>query len=265
MTIRELVELIEQQVPGGLPPQTSDTFKSGDPSQLVRGVVITFMATLQVLERAVELGANLVITHEPTFYNNTDDPKVTAWLDGDPTYSAKKNLIQKRGITIWRFHDGCHKQKPDSILAGLIEKLGWKFDPASGRETVFVIEPQTAKSLAQFCKERLGIQRVRVAGDLDTVCTRVGILVGAWGGRPQIQLFQEANVDVVLCGESPEWETCEYVRDASHLMRKKALIVLGHANSEESGMEWISNWLRPMISRNIPITYLPAGDPFQYI
>jgi len=262
MKISEVTKIIEEQVPGGLGSGTLDTFKTGDPSETVRGIVVTFLATGRVLERAAQLGANFVITHEPTYYEHADR---TAWLEGDAVYAAKKSLIEKNGLTIWRFHDGCHKQKPDSILAGMVQKLGWKFDPASPRETVFSIEPQTLKSLAQFCKERLGIGMVRVAGDLDAACSRAGFLVGAWGGTRQMQLFKDADVDVVLCGESAEWETCEYVRDATYFGRKKGLIILGHANSEEPGMEWVAAWLRDLIPTEIPITYIPAGDPFQYI
>lgn len=262
MKICDLIRLIMEQVPGGVPAGTLDTMKSGDPQAEVRGIVLTFMSTCEVLERAAEADANLVISHEPTFYNGMDE---TAWLEGDPTYIAKRKLIETHGLAIWRFHDGPHRQKPDSILAGMIEKLGWIFDPAAPKETVFSIKPRTLGQLRQLCKERLGIQVVRIAGDPEMVCSRVGFLVGAWGGRAQIQLFQEHDVDVVLCGESPEWETCEYVRDSSYLGRKRGLIVLGHANSEEAGMEWIAKWLRPLVPAGIRITHIPAGDPFSYL
>ena len=48
---------------------TVDTFKAGDPSTVVTGVVTTSMATLDVLRGAVQAGANLVITAAPTFYS----------------------------------------------------------------------------------------------------------------------------------------------------------------------------------------------------
>jgi putative NIF3 family GTP cyclohydrolase 1 type 2 len=224
--------------------------------------VVTFMPTCQVIDRAVELGANLVIAHEPTFYNGTDK---TGWLDGDSTYLAKSDLLRKHGITIWRYHDGSHRQKPDSILAGLIGKMGWHFDAGSARENIFTVPPSSLRDLARLCKERLGIEMVRIAGDPDMNCARIGILVGAWGGEAQIRLLKETDVDVVICGESPEWETCEYVRDATYLGRKRGLIVLGHANSEEPGMEWVAHWLRGLLPGDIPVTHVPAGDPFRYI
>ncbi len=49
-----------------------DTFKAGDPSTIVTGVVTTSMATLDVLQKAVQAGANLVITAAPTFYSRAD-------------------------------------------------------------------------------------------------------------------------------------------------------------------------------------------------
>jgi len=62
-TIRQVIDLINSHVPGGQKPQTIDTIKTGDPSQPVRGIVTCFMATYAIIERAVAIGANLIITH----------------------------------------------------------------------------------------------------------------------------------------------------------------------------------------------------------
>lgn len=259
-SIQSVVDLILERCPGGNPNRTLDTFESGDPSVPVRGIVVTFMATCQVLEKAVELGANLVITHEATFYNGHDE---IAWLQDDCVYESKKKFIEDHGLVIWRFHDGPHRQIPDGIVKGMALKLGWECDPI--RKSVFEIEPVTVRDLAQLCKECLNVQVVRVAGDLDTVCSRISLKVGSCGGHPQIEMYQKSDVDVVICGESPEWETCEYVRDANTFGKKKALIVMGHANSEEAGMEWIAEWMRTFLPQPIPVLHVPAGDPFQYV
>lgn len=262
VTINEVIDLIKESGPEKLPEDTVDTFKSGNPTEPVRGIVVTFMATWKVLERAASLGANLIITHEPTYYSGRDE---TAWLNGDALYALKKAFIEKHGITIWRFHDGWHRRRPDGILAGMAQKLGWKMNPDSSVQNVFAIPSQPVKSLALWCKKQLDIKVVRVAGDIDATCNKAGMLPGASGGRRQIELFQKHDIDVLICGESPEWETCEYVRDSTDSGRKKALIILGHANSEEAGMEWFSEWLRPLIPAQIPLTHLKAGDPFQYV
>ena len=71
------------------------------------------------------------------------------------------------------------------------------------------------------------------------------------------------QVDVLVCGEAPEWQTAEYVRDALACGQNKALIVLGHEPSEEAGMAYLAEWLKPRVM-GIPITHVPAGDPLNY-
>ena len=43
---------------------------------------------------------------------------------------------------------------------------------------------------------------------------------------------------MLVAGETREWETVEFTRDAVAAGKRKALILLGHANSEEAGMKY---------------------------
>ena len=65
MTIQQAIDRIKSKFEGKAGEHTVDTIKSGDPSQSVRSIVVTFMATREVLAQAVAQGANLIITHEP--------------------------------------------------------------------------------------------------------------------------------------------------------------------------------------------------------
>ena len=85
---------------------------------------------------------------------------------------------------------------------------------------------------------------------------------GAAGGRPQIQLLQAEKPDVLIVGEVAEWETAEYIRDAQAMKLPMSLIVLGHAESEEPGMEWLVPWLQPKV-RDIKVTNVPSHYPFK--
>ena len=49
--------------------QTCDIITVGSPENVVTGIITTFMATFDVIQEAVRLGANLIITHEPTWFN----------------------------------------------------------------------------------------------------------------------------------------------------------------------------------------------------
>ena len=131
--------------------RTVDTVKAGDASQEVRGVVTTFMATVPVLRRAVELDANLVLTHEPTYFNGADDVSALA---EDPVYRAKLDLIQESGVVVGRLHDHPHgmaRRSPaernamlgdpndDPFFMGLVESLGCAASSERGAKAVGIV------------------------------------------------------------------------------------------------------------------------------
>src|SRR5688572_31129931 len=123
LTVQQVIDMILKEIPGAPFPKTVDTLKSGDGKQVVTGIVTTMFATVEVIRKAASLGANFIIAHEPTFYNHLDD---TAWLDGDPVFQFKNDLLKKNGIVVWRFHDYWHTHRPDGVLMGVLEKMGWK-------------------------------------------------------------------------------------------------------------------------------------------
>lgn len=95
------------------PPGTVDTIKAGDPNTVVTGIATTFLDTYQVLEKAVADGKNLIVTHEPTFYNHPDDMTV---LGNDAVQAQKLAYIKEHHLVVWRFHDTWHLRHPDGIL-----------------------------------------------------------------------------------------------------------------------------------------------------
>jgi putative NIF3 family GTP cyclohydrolase 1 type 2 len=114
-------------------------------------------------------------------------------------------------------------------------------------------------------KMQLGIQWIRSAGDLSQQCRRIGVLVGYRGGGPvAIPILEQHNLDLLIYGEGPEWETPEYVRDANVLGQLKTLIVLGHAESEQPGMKLLAERLDLRLP-DIPTTFIPVEPVFQIV
>ena len=72
LTAQDIVDRVKKSVGVEWRADDVDTFKAGDPSTVVTGVVTTSMATLDVLQKAVQSGANLIITAAPTFYTKAD-------------------------------------------------------------------------------------------------------------------------------------------------------------------------------------------------
>ncbi|QSO49803.1 Nif3-like dinuclear metal center hexameric protein [Alicyclobacillus mengziensis] len=235
---------------------TVDTIKAGDDEQVVQGIAVTFMATYDIVQRAKEIGANLIITHEPTYYNHEDK---VGWLAEDAVFAAKKRLVDESGVTIFRFHDYCHRRVPDFILLGMLEALGWQeySSKEQPKSPLFVTIPgMTLRDIANHVKESLGAPFVRVVGKDELVCRRIGLLSGYGGvGARAIPFFHNDDLDLVIAGEGPEWETPEYVRDAVAAGFAKGLIVVGHQKSEEAGMQSVANYLRDRF-KDIPVSFL---------
>lgn len=257
-TAGELVERIKNKVTCDWADETVDTFKGGTTEQEVSGIATTFLATMDVLKKAKAKGINFIITHEPTFYNHFDE---TAQFEGDAVVAEKQKYIKDNGLIVWRFHDHIHRTKPDGIYEGIINDLGWKANQKNRDEMVFQFEKQSLATFANALKEHYGASSIRVVGPPDMTFQNVGLVLGAPGSMPQIKMLQKEDVEVLVGGETHEWETVEYVRDAISQGKNKALILVGHANSEEAGMLYCAEWLKDFITE-IPIEFIPAGDPF---
>ena len=260
ITARQVIDRIHEHLGVSLPASTVDTIKAGSPDTPVKGIAVTMMATYDVLQRAARSGANLVITHEPTFYNHLDDTKELS-NRSDPVLRAKQELIEQHKLVVWRFHDGWHRHDPDGILLGMTKALGWTSFARRDDPRLFTVPATSLRALAASAAQKLSIQNVRVVGDPNLEVTHVAMQPGAAGPSRQIALLERDDVEALVIGEVPEWETIEYVADAASQGKHKALILLGHIPSEQAGMEECVRWLKQFISE-VPVVFIPAREPF---
>jgi hypothetical protein len=91
--------------------------------------------------------------------------------------------------------------------------------------------------------------------------TLAGLSPGAAGFERETHALERDDVQVLLVGETREWETVEYAADALTEHRHKALIVIGHIPSEQPGMEECARWLKTFVN-DTPVEFVPAKQPF---
>jgi putative NIF3 family GTP cyclohydrolase 1 type 2 len=258
-TAREVVAAIQEHVGVPWKTETVDTFKAGNPEARVTGVAVTMMATLDVLERAAAKGQNLIITHEPTFYNHLDRPD--GMDEGDAVWKEKRAFIEKSGLVIWRFHDHWHMRKPDGILRGMVNALEWEKYQSAENPFLFTLPETTLEKLAADVAKRLETPVLRAVGNPEMRVTKLALSPGAAGFVRETRALEMENVEVLLVGETREWETVEYAADAATEGRRKALIVIGHVPSEQAGMEECARWLRTFV-KAVPIEFVATKQPF---
>ncbi|MGH7142648.1 MAG: Nif3-like dinuclear metal center hexameric protein [Planctomycetota bacterium] len=261
-TVRQIVEILLGAVPGDRPGDTVDTLKCGDPEMPVTGIASCFLCTQEVARQAVARGANLILTHEPVYYNHRDERESLA---GDPVVQAKREYFEQHGLAVFRYHDFWHRTVPDGILTGMVRRLGWERWQNGAGSHFFTLPAISTRALAAVIKERLGIGYVRATGELDAAVTRVCLHPGFGGYTHLPRLLQTEDTELLIVGETHEWETPEYVRDAATQGRRKALVVLGHAASEEAGMVYLLEWLRPQLPEAIALHHIPSGSPLEWL
>jgi putative NIF3 family GTP cyclohydrolase 1 type 2 len=258
-TASEVIEQIKAHVGVPWQEQTVDTFKAGDPQTRVTGIAVTMMATFDVLQRAAANRQNLIVTHEPTFYDHLDDPKQLPQGEQDAVLAAKRAFIEEHHLVVWRFHDHWHRRQPDGIEAGNVRALGWEKYQDPANQYLFRIPETTVEKLAEELRMKLHAAVPRIAGDRNMKVTRVAFSPGSAGSRRETGALEMPDLQVLIAGETHEWETVEYVTDAYTEGRAKALILLGHVPSEQAGMEECARWLRTFLT-GVPVEFVPAAD-----
>ncbi|MFW6289879.1 MAG: Nif3-like dinuclear metal center hexameric protein [Mariniphaga sp.] len=251
-TPADAVELIKRNVTCSWTSPTVDTFKAGNPESKLDGIAVCMFADMETLRQAANKGCNFIITHEPVFYNHSDE---TESYSDNPVFKEKMQFIKDNGLVIFRFHDHIHKTQPDGISVGMIDKLGLEKHAVNGSLTHFQIPQNTLAKFAKELKERLDMQSIRIIGNPDMQFTKVAFMAGAPGGQHHIKMLNDDEVEVLIAGEANEWETYLYANDAVALNKDKAVIFLGHIRSEEAGMEYCAQWLKVFIN-DVPVHFI---------
>ncbi len=237
---------------------TCDTVKSGNPDTEVTKVAVSMFATPEIVKKASAFGAELLIVHEPTYYNHFDSDK----NDSVPA-SLKEKLIKESGITVFRFHDYAHSCEPDLICEGELKYLGLKGEFQKGKyfatNNFILNEPVTALELAKTAEKNLGIKHIRIAGNPSAKGQKISCSFGTPGHLEE----SLSDSDFVLTGEICEWQLGEIARDYGQLGFNKAVLVLGHIGSERAGMMHLADILTEK-HPELSVKYFECGEVYSY-
>lgn len=238
---------------------TCDTCKAGDPNVIVNKVAVSMFATPDVVTRAKAWGAELLIVHEPTYYNHMDVHS------NEKLEREKRKFIEDSGLTVFRFHDHPHYTTPDIIAAGQFRQFGLagtvEYTDVFDLVRIHLDEPITPLALARLIEERCGIRHLRICGSRDAECNVISGMFGTPDG-----VFEELQSDkcqILLTGEACEWSLAEYARDAAQLGHKKALIIMGHIGSERDGMKYTADILQEK-HPELAVRYFECGEVYTY-
>jgi putative NIF3 family GTP cyclohydrolase 1 type 2 len=270
LTVTLAMDRIRQNIGVTWKESTIDGVKAGDGNASVSGVAVTAMATMDVLARAVREKASLIVSLEPVYFSHNDgaaapNPQTAGGRGGggiapdDPVFLAKKDFIAKNGLAVIRLSDHWRARTPDPFALGLAQTMNWTRYRA-GSDTRYDVPGITIGTLADDLANKLNVRAgIRVVGDPQAQVSRIGVLPGVSALAASVKLLPEC--DVIVAGETREWESVEYAQDAVAAGQKKGLIMLGRVVSEEPGMNLCADWLKTLLPE-VSVRWFPSGDPY---
>lgn len=259
MKAYEVMDLLYGYGEGADYSNTCDTLKVGNPDNEVTKVAVSMFATIGVVKAAKEWGAQLLVVHEPTYYNHMDHHS------NEKLECEKRTFLENSGLAIYRFHDHPHYNRPDMIATGEWKYMGFEgkviYGDEFGHSEFVLTEPMAPVDIAKQIEDKLGIKHVRICGNRNTPVTKISGMFGTPGNV--FEKLKAEETEVVLTGEACEWALGEYARDAADLGYAKTLMILGHIGSERDGMVYVSEVLAERCP-NLEVKYFECGEVYTY-
>jgi len=255
MTARDLIEYVVSLKGAAL--NADEGVLYGDPGAEVRGVLVTWMPTVRALTRAAECGCNVVLCHERFYFvaqRQGMAPQQLAWAGNRNRLAAAARgqlaIVRVHGsldmICIW-----------DDFVAALgVEDP----NPGTGWNKVLPIEETSVADLVADVKARLGVERVRVAGDLSKIVRVAGFPWGGLGLDSNIAYVAKCidlGAQVLIAGEADEYGMT-FALDSG-----VPLIETGHALSENIGLQHFSARLAAQFE-DVRVEFFPDTCAYVY-
>jgi putative NIF3 family GTP cyclohydrolase 1 type 2 len=244
---------------------TVDRIIMGDPHRQVRRAMVTWISSLQAVTEAVEGGFDLLITHEPTFYDHYDHRADQARIEESEVAARKKRLIEEVGLVIVRIHDVWDRFPLVGIPWAWAAFLGLGDQPAATDRTRYQhrydIKPITVDALAARLAAKIatiGESHVQVVSDGRQKVSRIGIGTGC---VCNIDVFREMGCDLsVVCDDgSCYWREIQRAADAGH-----PVIRVNHGTAEEPGMVTLARYVNDHLP-GLEAVHLRHGSCFRLV
>ncbi len=215
--------------------RTVDTVKIGDPTGDVRKAGVTWYPAMDTIRAAHAAGCDLLITHEPTFWEHAAPER--RWRHTAPG-ASKRAFLEDTGMVILRAHDTWDNWPEIGIRDAWAGGLGLTKRVLEGSQlrwtAMYEIPRQTLREFAQYVADRikvLGEDSVQVIGDPEMAVHRPALGVGC--ACPDKEMV-DAGADVLICcyDGASYWQSRERLAEMG-----VGVITVEHGTSEMWAME----------------------------
>ncbi len=243
--VHDVIAAMEKIAPAELACEWDRTgFAVGDVAEKVRGVLLALDCNMAAVDKAVEEGANMIITHHPLLFDPLEQVDFRT-----PRGAILRKLI-RNDISLFSAHTNLDKTNP-GVNQALASAIGLVMQISLENVEVGLCgsvgqESTTFFDLAKTVKEKLGASGLILNTDQDREVSRVFVQGGAFDEEsiPALKLYR---VDCVVTGEMKHHHMIE-LEDAGI-----AVIVAGHEVTERIVLPSLREQLLHKLP-NLPIT-----------
>lgn len=203
MKVKDIAKMLEESVPLGWQESYDNAgLAVGNPEAEVSLVLVALDATEEVVDEAIELGAQMVITHHPIIFSPI---KRLAYENRQQRTIAKALAA---GVALYAAHTNLDSAPEEGISHLLGRRLGLEeerlLEPSKEEGVGIGIvgslpSPMPAEYFLAMVKRELGIVALRHSAVRIECVSRVAICSGSGGGL--IHLAEEAGADVYIAAD----------------------------------------------------------------
>lgn len=205
--------------------------------QNVTVVGVVWHPSLKVIQVARDRGCDLLIFHEPLFYDDS-----TPGVQSDPGYAQKKQILDDTGIVMYRSHDFQDRFPDLGVHDQWKSFLGLTGDVVEDYNSYISVSEEPPKTVGQWAKQiarksaELGQPRIRLVGDPAKVVRRIAYGTGAvaW---PRAN-WQVVSADLVVTTEVHWIDDARWAIEMGY-----PLIAVDHGVSEIPGIRRLKDWM----------------------
>lgn len=261
MKCKEIIEKLNQRWPETYALSFDNVgLLVGDREQEVHHIFVALDVTDDVLDQAIACGADMIVTHHPLLFSAIK--KVTT----DDFIGSRIVKMIRHGISYYAMHTnfdvmGMANLNALSLQLRDTEVLEVTYEGADGKRegigrTGMLQKEMTLKDFSVFVKEQLGLEMVRVYGDLDTMISRVAISSGS--GKSMVKEAIRSGVQVLVTGD------IDYHTGIDAVAQNLMIVDAGHYGTEMIFIEHMEVALKEMLS-DIEITKARIQQPFALV
>jgi len=243
LTVKKIIDIINGFAPFALAENWDNSgLQAGDPDGEIQKIMVSLDVSKEVMEAARDWGADLVLSHHPLQMNPVKS------IDFSKMPGSAIGLAAREQISIISAHTNLDKAVdglndyfaqimgvncdeslcPDSIISDSKKAASPLYESKGQLQGLGRIghlkSVLSLRELALNVKERLGLEHLRVIGDLDLQVDRVALCTGSGGSL--MDCFLGSSADVYITGD------VKYHEARQVEMNHKGLIDVGHFASE---------------------------------